>query len=100
MTEKAQLSKEEIQKVAMLAKLKIDDAQLPQTTEDLNNILQLISSISEIDTSQTEPLSHPYEITQRTRSDDIEQVGEKRNDFLSLSEHTSDDLFQVPLTVE
>ncbi|MDF5862670.1 Asp-tRNA(Asn)/Glu-tRNA(Gln) amidotransferase subunit GatC [Pseudomonas aeruginosa] len=58
-------------KIAHLARLGLSEADLPRTTETLNNILGLIDQVQVVDTSGVEPLAHrwkPPSACVRTRS--------------------------------
>ena len=63
------LERTEVEKIAHLARLGLSEADLPRTTETLNNILGLIDRMQAVDTTGIEPLAHPLETTQRLRAD-------------------------------
>ena len=53
------LERTEVEKIAHLARLGLSEADLPRTTETLNNILGLIDRMQAVDTTGIEPLAHP-----------------------------------------
>ena len=53
------LERSEVEKIAHLARLGLNDGDIPQTTETLNNILGLIDQMQAVDTQGIEPLAHP-----------------------------------------
>ncbi len=57
------LERSDVEKIAHLARLGLSEADLPRTTETLNNILGLIDQMQAVDTSGVEPLAHPLEAT-------------------------------------
>ncbi|MFZ2321502.1 MAG: Asp-tRNA(Asn)/Glu-tRNA(Gln) amidotransferase subunit GatC, partial [Pseudomonas sp.] len=63
------LERSDVEKIAHLARLGLNDADIPQTTATLNNILGLIDAMQAVDTNGIEPLAHPLEATQRLRAD-------------------------------
>ncbi len=44
------LDNKQVKEIAYLAKLSVDDSQLEQSTEELNNILNLMEELGEIET--------------------------------------------------
>ena len=63
------LERSEVEKIAHLARLDLNESDLPRTTETLNNILGLIDRMQAVDTHGVEPLAHPLETTLRLRRD-------------------------------
>lgn len=51
------LERTEVGKIAHLARLGLSEADLPRTTETLNNILGLIDRMQAVDTTGIEPLA-------------------------------------------
>ncbi|VFT30982.1 aspartyl/glutamyl-tRNA amidotransferase subunit C [Pseudomonas aeruginosa] len=68
------LERSDVEKIAHLARLGLSEADLPRTTETLNNILGLIDQMQAVDTSGVEPLAHPLEATQRLRPDAVTET--------------------------
>lgn len=73
------ISRNDVAKVASLARLELSDVELDDMTRDLQGIVGFISSLDELDTSGVEPLAHPLG-TQNVFREDI------LTDSLSLSE--------------
>jgi aspartyl-tRNA(Asn)/glutamyl-tRNA(Gln) amidotransferase subunit C len=63
------LNRSDVEKIAHLARLGLNDADIPRTTDALNNILGLVDQMQAVDTSGIEPLAHPLEASQRLRPD-------------------------------
>ena len=66
------LSREEIEKLAILARLKLDQSQVDRIGSDLSAILSFVEQISELDLSQVEPLTHVHHQVNIMRDDEIE----------------------------
>lgn len=64
------LTKEQIEQIAVLAKLGIND-NTDKLAKDLDSILSIIDELQNIDTSKVEPMSHPFDSIQRLRMDEI-----------------------------
>ena len=59
------ISHSEVERVARLARLRIDPADLDDRARDLARILELFDRLAAVDTQGVEPLSHPLAATQR-----------------------------------
>jgi aspartyl-tRNA(Asn)/glutamyl-tRNA(Gln) amidotransferase subunit C len=79
------VSKEDVEKIAKLAKLKFSDEELENFTPQMNEILNYMDKLNELDTENVEPLSHP-----------VEQINVFREDKLRQSIFTEDALKNAP----
>jgi aspartyl-tRNA(Asn)/glutamyl-tRNA(Gln) amidotransferase subunit C len=59
----------EVAKVALLARLRVDPAQLETSTEQLNSIVDYVAQLQELDTTGVEPLAHGVEVHNVFRDD-------------------------------
>jgi aspartyl-tRNA(Asn)/glutamyl-tRNA(Gln) amidotransferase subunit C len=64
-----ELSREEVKKIADMARLKLSDNELDKYLIDMKNILNLAAQLNEVDTSTLQPMAHPLEETQMLRPD-------------------------------
>jgi aspartyl-tRNA(Asn)/glutamyl-tRNA(Gln) amidotransferase subunit C len=65
------LTRDEVLKVARLARLKLNDAELDDYTEKLGNVLAYVDSLNEIDTEDIEPMVHAVELSNVFRADEV-----------------------------
>jgi aspartyl-tRNA(Asn)/glutamyl-tRNA(Gln) amidotransferase subunit C len=65
------VSLKEVEKIAGLARLHITQEEKKKYTEQLNLILDYMEQLNQVDTSDVEPLSHPLELTNVFREDEI-----------------------------
>ncbi|TLX57385.1 Asp-tRNA(Asn)/Glu-tRNA(Gln) amidotransferase GatCAB subunit C [Stutzerimonas nosocomialis] len=93
------LERSEVEKIAHLARLGLNDADLPRTTETLNNILGLIDRMQAVDTQGVEPLAHPLETSQRLRADEVTE-GNQRDAYQAIAPAVEDGLYLVPRVIE
>jgi aspartyl-tRNA(Asn)/glutamyl-tRNA(Gln) amidotransferase subunit C len=93
------IDKTEILKVAHLARLTIEDQDIEKYLSDLNNILDLIAEMNEADTSEIEPLSHPLDMTQRLRPDEVTETNQ-RAIFQGIAPQVENGLYVVPKVIE
>lgn len=49
----------DVEKIAHLARLGLNDGELPRITDALNSILGLVDQMQAVDTTGIEPLAHP-----------------------------------------
>ncbi|WP_280139738.1 Asp-tRNA(Asn)/Glu-tRNA(Gln) amidotransferase subunit GatC [Lihuaxuella thermophila] len=93
------ISREEVQKVAFLARLKLTEQEADQFTGQLNDILQFAEKLNELDTDQVEPTSHVLPMANVMREDEVKPSvsGEKA---LSNAPDQQDGMFRVPAVFE
>lgn len=89
----------DVEKIAHLARLGLDEAEIPQTTATLNNILGLIDAMQAVDTDAVEPLAHPLEATQRLRADQVTEENH-RDAYQAIAPAVQDGLYLVPKVLE
>lgn len=65
------LTEETTHEIAQLARLDLAPEEEKKFTKQLNNILSYFKKISELDTSDVEPRTHPTEITNVFREDKV-----------------------------
>lgn len=93
------LERTEVEKIAHLASLGLSEADLPRTTETLNNILGLIDRMQAVDTTGIEPLAHPLETTQRLRADVVTERNQ-RDAYQAIAPAVEEGLYLVPRVIE
>ena len=93
------LERTEVEKIAHLARLGLSEADLPRTTETLNNILGLIDRMQAVDTTGIEPLAHPLETTQRLRTDAVTESNQ-RDTYQAIAPAVEEGLYLVPRVIE
>ena len=93
------ISKEEIIKIAHLARINVAQEEIQQVEKKLVGILALIDKMQEVDTDSIEPMSHALNITQPLREDKVTEK-DIRDKSLSLAPHSEQSLFIVPQVIE
>ena len=91
----AGISKEEVLKVARLARLELTDEEVTRFQEQLSAILEAISKVSELDLSDVPPTAHPLEI-HNAWAEDEPQPSLTRDEVFSNAPDRDGDLFRVP----
>lgn len=63
------LSRQDVAKVATLARLALSDEELTTMTSQLGGIVGFVSQLEELDTTAVEPLAHPLDASNVFRDD-------------------------------
>jgi aspartyl-tRNA(Asn)/glutamyl-tRNA(Gln) amidotransferase subunit C len=66
------LTRADVEKVALLARLDLTEAELATMTEQLAQIVGYVDLLSEVDTERVEPMAHAVEMTNVFASDVVE----------------------------
>ncbi len=93
------LKKEDIEKVAWLARLDIDDAEKERLTGDLNQIMKHFEKLQQLDTDLIEPTSHSHPIVNVFR-EDIPGSSLDVKDAIANAPQEDNGYFVVPQVVE
>ncbi|MBB2495480.1 Asp-tRNA(Asn)/Glu-tRNA(Gln) amidotransferase subunit GatC [Aquipseudomonas ullengensis] len=93
------LERSDVEKIAHLARLGLNEADIPRTTETLNNILGLVDAMQAVNTDGIEPLAHPLEATQRLRADQVTEQNQ-RAAYQAIAPAVENGLYLVPKVIE
>jgi aspartyl-tRNA(Asn)/glutamyl-tRNA(Gln) amidotransferase subunit C len=93
------LSIEEVAKVALLARLRLDAVELETFTGQLNAIVHFVEQLQELDTRDVEPLAHGIEVRNVFR-DDVRGPSLPREAALSNAPRRNAESFLVPTVLE
>ncbi|ADZ91019.1 Asp-tRNA(Asn)/Glu-tRNA(Gln) amidotransferase subunit GatC [Marinomonas mediterranea] len=93
------LEKQDVQKIAHLARLSLSDQDAEEYQHSLSSVLDLVEQMQSVDTDGVEPLSNPLEATQRLREDVVTEQ-DRREAFLSNAPQTESGLFLVPQVID
>lgn len=93
------LTREEVSKIALLARLELDDQEAEKFTQQLDHILEYFRKLEGLDTSAVEPTAHVVEIEEAYRDDVVSNppAGEELRMNAPASDGT---LFRVPKIIE
>lgn len=89
----------EIEKLANLAKLKIDGETIEEVTTRITNVLALVDQLKLVDTDGVEPMAHPLDAKQVLRPDEVTEP-DQREAFQQIAPATEDGLYLVPKVIE
>ena len=92
------ITRKEVEHVAHLARLHLDNEELDLMTEQLDMILSYVAKLEELDTEGVEPTTHAFSITNAFREDIVEPSLEQEKALANGPDH-SDDSFIVPRVI-
>jgi len=93
------INKKDVEYVAKLARIGLEEAEIEHLTKQLEAILEYISKLNELDISKVEPTSHVLPIKNVYREDELKEslpVDEVMK--ISASKHKNQ--FKVPKVIE
>ncbi len=93
------ITDETINYVSALAKLSLSKEEKEKAKTDLESILNYMDRMNELDTTDIEPMSHAFPLTNVFREDEVAN-GPDRENLLSNAPVSKDGCFVVPKTVE
>lgn len=88
-----------IEKVAKLARLRLTDEEIKTIRPQISGVLDLISQLEEVDTSNVTPLPSVIEETVSLRKDAVTD-GNCQDNVLKNATDTSQGFYSVPKVVE
>jgi len=93
------LDKSEVEKIAQLARLQVNETEAGEVAQRISEILSLINKMQAVDTTGVEPLSHPLDAVQRLRPDVVTET-DRRDTLQSIAPAHEDGLYLVPKVIE
>ena len=93
------LNTQDVHTIAHLARLAIDEADVPAYAENLSNILALVEQMNAVDTSGVEPMAHPLEMSQRLREDVVAEPNQREH-FQQHAPAVENGLYLVPKVIK
>lgn len=94
------INSETVNKLAKLSALKLDDASTAELSQDLSNILDFISQLSEVETEGVEPMASTVGSNITPERDDNVTAENDRDNLLENSPKQEMGFFVVPRVVE
>lgn len=93
------LTTQEVQKVARLARLAMNETEIEAARSELSGIFTLIAEMQAVNTIGIEPMSHAQDLSQRLRDDVVSETNQ-RELFQSLAPQVEGGLYLVPQVIE
>ena len=93
------ISREDVEHVARLARLELNDDELERMREQLNAILGYIDKLRELDVTNVEPTSHAVPLVNVMREDEVVPCLPQEQ-MLANAPDRAGELFRVPRIIE
>lgn len=93
------LTTEDVRKVARLARLSMNEAEIDAARSQLSGIFELIAEMQAVDTRNIAPMSHAQDVSQRLRADVVTAQNE-REAFQAIAPQVEAGLYLVPQVIE
>ncbi len=89
------LTRKDVEKVSLLARLELTPEELDTMTIQLGQIVEYVESLSELDTEGVEPMAHALDVS-NVFAEDEPRPGLDREAALANAPHHDGELFLVP----
>ncbi len=93
------IDRDEIARIAHLARLEISDEAMARSAEEHAKILDFVGRMDAFDTSDVTPMAHPLDANQRLREDQITET-DRRDAFQAGAPAVENGLYLVPKVLE
>lgn len=93
------VTKKDVEYVADLARLQLSDEETESLANDMNQILDYMTTLEEVDTSDVEPLEHVIDLEYRLREDEAKEPL-SHEDALKNAPDADSDYFRVPRVID
>lgn len=89
----------DIEKIATLARIRVDEKNIPEVAERINAILAMVDKMQAVDTCDVEPMANPLDARQRLRADTVTESNQ-RDRFQAIAPQAENGLYLVPKVIE
>jgi len=89
----------EIEKIAWLARLSLNQEDIPATMGEMSRILSLVEKMNSVNTDNIEALAHPMDIKARLRADEVTET-DQRTLFQQIAPAVENGHYLVPKVIE
>ncbi|MBH8551343.1 Asp-tRNA(Asn)/Glu-tRNA(Gln) amidotransferase subunit GatC [Nostocaceae cyanobacterium CENA357] len=89
------IDREQVRKVALLARLELTSQEEEQFTTQLGSILDYIEQLNELDVSEVAPTTRAIDVSNVTREDELQPYSD-REAILNSAPEQEGEFFKVP----
>ena len=93
------LTLEQVQRIALLARIEISESEAQSTRNHLNGIFELIEQMQAVDTAGVEPMAHAQDVSQRLREDAVTET-DHAAEYQVVAPEVRNRLYIVPQVIE
>jgi aspartyl-tRNA(Asn)/glutamyl-tRNA(Gln) amidotransferase subunit C len=88
-----------VRRIARLARIRVEESDLPRLEGELNSILRWIEMLNEVDTTDVEPMTSVVKMSIKMR-DDVVREGQDPTAVTVNAPRIEDDFYVVPKVIE
>jgi len=81
------LTRGDVEKVALLARLRLSDSELKTLSGELAQVISYIDQLSEVDTEDVEPMVHAVEVSNVFSSDEVKPSLDRERALANAPNH-------------
>ena len=89
----------DVEKIAKLSRLSLNDTEKNATLEKLNAVFALVEKMQTVSTDGIEPMSHPHEVALRLRDDAVTE-SDHAAQYQAVAPEVRNRLYIVPQVIE
>ncbi|MGQ0833434.1 MAG: Asp-tRNA(Asn)/Glu-tRNA(Gln) amidotransferase subunit GatC [Gammaproteobacteria bacterium] len=94
------LTRERIESIAHLARLALDEREIPVYQESLSSIIDFVSELERAETAGVAPMAHPLPgLSQRLRADEVTET-DRHEKYQANAPLVAAGLYLVPKVIE
>ena len=93
------LTKDQVQHIATLARLKLAAAEFDDVVDKLSRIVDFVDQLQAAPTDDVLPMAHPLNMSQRLRTDEVTESNE-RDEFQKNAPEVEDGYYLVPKVLD
>ena len=94
------LNRQDIEKIAQLARLALDEREVPAYVENLSRIIALVGELERADTRQVEPMAHPLPGQRQRLRADVVTASDQHELYQRNAPQVQAGLYLVPRVIE
>ena len=89
----------DVKRIAHLARIAVEEDEMPGYLQQLSNILGLVEEMQAIDTTGIEPMAHAQDVVLRLRND-VATETDRRAAYQAVAPQVEAGLYLVPKVIE
>ena len=93
------LTKDQVQHIAMLARLQLEDSEFDDVVDKLSRIINFVDRLQAVPTDDVLPMAHPLKMTQRLRDDELTE-SDQSDDIQKNAPSVEGGYYLVPKVIE
>lgn len=93
------LTREQMEQLATLSRVELSDETGAEVTQNVSRIVAFFDALNAVDTEGVLPMSHPLDMTQRLRADNVTETNQ-RDKYQASAAHVEQGLYLVPKVID